>query len=105
MDSGKSKRIDPKQCVQILDLHRLLRISQARENFAKVRSQLLPLSQLPVAFLLVFRMNVALGFFFIGLSITEQERTVGKILVSSMTWSYPFALYFYGEVVTNRNMT
>lgn len=46
----KSKKIDPKQCVQILALYRFLRINQAWETFAKVKPQLRPLSQLPVTF-------------------------------------------------------
>lgn len=53
----------------------------------------------------VFSVTAALVFLFTGLSVTERERTVGKVLVSSVTWSYPVALYFCGEMISNRDMT
>lgn len=92
------------QYVQILDLCWLLRINHAQKTYPKISPQFLPLSsQLPQSLLLlVFTVNSAFVFFFVGLSIIKRERTVGKVLVSSRTQSFPLATYFYGEMITNR---
>lgn len=62
-------------------------------------------SQLPVTFTSCVHSDCSPCVLFTGLSITERERTVGKVLVSSVTWSYPVALYFHGEMMSNRDMT
>lgn len=53
--------------------------------------------------ILVFTVNSALCSFLLVL-VSLREITVGKILVSR-TRSNPFALHFYREMITNRNMT
>lgn len=73
----KSKRIDPKQCVQILALYRLLKINQAGRPSEKP-SPSFCYYQLPVTFTTCVQSEFSPCVLFIGLRITEQEMTVGK---------------------------
>lgn len=84
----KSKRIDPKQCVQILALYRLPKINQARETLQKPSPNFCHY-QLPVTLLLlVFRVNSVLVLKIFHWSSYHWARdNCRKILVSSMNWS------------------
>lgn len=74
------------------------------ENIPKSKILVFTILNLPQSLLLLVLM-VNLVSSLVGPSITEKLVTMGKILVSLRTQSFPFVLYSYTEMFTNRNLT